>query len=59
MTDNILEIETSALAQCTYMPRDSGFLLTDFACAYPGANHRWIIRVLDNAGLPPLLPDDL
>ena len=30
MTDNSIEIEISAVAQCTCMPRDSGTQLTDF-----------------------------
>ena len=46
MTDNIFEIETTALAQ------ESGILLTDFAAAYPSVNHSWIFSVLENTGLP-------
>ena len=35
MTDNIFEIETTALAHVTCSPQESGVLLTDFAC--PGS----------------------
>ena len=52
MSDNILEIDTSALAQCTCILRDSGILWADFACANLGANQWWIFRVLDMAGIP-------
>ena len=52
MTDNIFEIETSALAQCTCMLLDSGILSTDFARACPSVHHRSIFRVLDKADLP-------
>ena len=55
MTDNMFEIETSALAQCTRMPPDSGILLTDAACACPSVNHWWIFWVLDKASLPAFL----
>ena len=34
MTDNIFEVETTALAHVTCATRDSGILLTDFASAY-------------------------
>ena len=52
MIENIFAIETSALAQCTCIPCDSGILLADFACA---VDHWWIFRVLDKAGLPLFL----
>ena len=39
MTDNIFEIETTALAHVACAPRESGILLTDFAAAYPSVNH--------------------
>ena len=35
MTDNIFEIETTALAHVVFAPQKSGILLTDFAAAYP------------------------
>ena len=41
-TDKIFEIDMSALAQCTCMPRDSGSFLTHYACAYPSVTHGWI-----------------
>ena len=48
MTDNIFEVETTALADFACVTRDSGVLLTDFACAYPSVNH----SVLEKAELP-------
>ena len=47
MTDNILEIETTALAYVACSPQESGILLTDFAAAYPSVNHSWIFHVLE------------
>ena len=35
MTDNIFEIETTALAHVACAPQESGILLTDFGAAYP------------------------
>ena len=35
MTDNIFEVETTALARFPCATRDSGILLTDFGCPYP------------------------
>ena len=32
--------------------RDSGILVTDFACAYPGVIHSWIFHVLEKPELP-------
>ena len=55
MTDNIFEIETTALAHVACAPQDSGILLTDFAAAYPSVNHSWIFSVLENTGLPDFL----
>ena len=55
MTDNIFEIETTTLAHVACAPQDSGVLLTDFATAYPSANHSWIFSVLENTGLPDFL----
>ena len=43
MTDNIFEIETTALAHVACAPQESGVLLTDFAAAYPSVNHSWIL----------------
>ena len=43
MTDNIFEIETTALAHVACAPQESGILLTDFAAAYPSVNHSWIL----------------
>ena len=55
MTDNIFEIETTALAHVACAPQESGVLLTDFAAAYPSVNHSWIFSVLENTGLPDFL----
>ena len=55
MTDNVFEIETTALAHVACAPQDSCVLLTDFAAAYPRANHSWIFSVLENTGLPGFL----
>ena len=40
MTDNIFEIETTALAHVACAPQESGVLLTDFAAAYPSQRLR-------------------
>ena len=55
MTDNIFEIETTALAHVACAPQESGVRLTDFAAAYPSGNHSWIFSVLENTGLPDFL----
>ena len=52
MTENILEVKTTALAHVVCAPQESGILLTDTAAAYPSVNHSWIFRVLDKAELP-------
>ena len=52
MTDNIFDIETTALAHLACAPQDSGVLLTDFAAAYISVTHSWIFSVLENTGLP-------
>ena len=51
MTENIFEIETTALVHVACAPQESGILLTDFAAAYPSVNHSWIFSVLENTGL--------
>ena len=51
MTDNIFEIEKTALAHVACAPRVSGILLTDFAAAYPSVNHSCIFHVLENTEL--------
>ena len=55
MTDNIFEIETTALAHVACAPQESDVLLTDFAAAYPSVNHSWIYSVIENTGLPACL----
>ena len=55
MTDNIFEIETTALAHVACAPLNSGVLLTDFAAAHPSINHSWIFSVLENTALPDFL----
>ena len=42
MTDNIFEVETTALALVACSRQESGILLTDFAAACPSVNHSWI-----------------
>ena len=51
MTDNIFEIETTALAHVARAPQESGILLTNFAAAYPSVNHSWIFHVLEKTEL--------
>ena len=46
MTDNIFEIETTALVHVACALEESGVLLTDFATACPSVNHSWIFSVL-------------
>ena len=55
MTDNIFEIETTALAHVACTPQESGILLTDFAAAYPSVNHSWILSVLEKTELPEFI----
>ena len=47
MTDNIFEIETTALVHVACAPQESGILLTDIAAAYPSVNHSWIFSVIE------------
>ena len=47
MTDNIFEIETTALAHVACAAQESSIILTDFAAAYPSVNHSWIFHVLE------------
>ena len=51
MTDNIFEIETTALAHVACAPPESDVLLTNFAAAYPSVNHSWIFSVIEITGL--------
>ena len=55
MTDNMFEIETTALARVAFAPRESGILLTDFAAAYPCVNHSWIFHVLEKTEMPEFI----
>ena len=55
MTDNIFEIETTAVAHLPCFPQESGILLTDFAAAYPSVNHPWILSVLEETELPEFI----
>ena len=55
MTDNIFEIETTALDHVACAPRVSRILLTDFAAAYPSVNHSWIFHVLEKTELPEFI----
>ena len=54
MTDNIFEVETTALAHVTCATCDSGILLTVFAAAYPSVSRFWIFHVLEKAEVPGL-----
>ena len=51
MTDNIFEVETTALAHVAFAQQESAILLTDFATAYPSVNRSWIFHVLGRAEL--------
>ena len=55
MTDNVFEIEPTALAHVAFDPREYGILLTDFAAAYPSVNHSWIFHVLAETELPEFI----
>ena len=55
MTDNIFEIETTALARVACTPQESGILLTDFAAANYSVNHSWILSVLERTELPEVI----
>ena len=55
MTDNIFEIETTALAHVACGPQESGVLLTDFAAAYTSVNHAWIFSVIEKTELPDFI----
>ena len=55
MTDNIFEIETTALPHVACAPQESGILLTDFAAAYPSVNHSLIFTVLERTELPGII----
>ena len=54
-TDNIFEIETTALAHVVCAPQESGILLTDFVAAYSSVNHSWIFSVLERTELPEFI----
>ena len=47
MTDNIFELETTAVLHVACAPHGSCILLTDFAAAYPSFNHSWIYHALE------------
>ena len=55
MTENIFEVETTALAHVACAPRETRILLTDFAAACPCVNHSWILSVLEKTELPEFL----
>ena len=54
-TDNIFEIETTALDHVACAPQESGILLTDFAAVYPSVNHSWKFSVLERTELPEFI----
>ena len=51
MTDNVFEMETAAFAHRACFLNVCGVLLTDFSCADPSVDHRWILTVLQRAHL--------
>ena len=55
MTENIFEIETTALVHVVCAPQKSGVFLTDVAAAHPSVSHSWVFSVLDNTWLPDFL----
>ena len=55
MTDNIFEVEATALADVACSTSDSGIFLAFFACAYPSVNHSWIFHVFEKAELPEFM----
>ena len=55
MTDNIFEIETTALAHVACALRESGIPLTYFAAALPSVNHSWILFVIEKTELPDFI----
>ena len=55
MTDNIFEVETTAVAHVACSPQESGISLTEFAAAYPSVKHSWIFQVLEKAELPEFI----
>ena len=55
MTDNMFEIETTALAHVACVRQESGILLTDFAAAYSSVNHSWIFDVFNQTELPDFM----
>ena len=55
MTDNIFEIETTALTHVACSPQESVILLTDFAAAHSSVNHFRILSVIEETELPEFL----
>ena len=55
MTDNIFEIETTALANVACSPQESSILLTGFAATYPSVKHSCIFKVLEKAEFPEFI----
>ena len=51
MTDNIFEIDTTAVVHVACAPRASSILLTDFAAAYLSVNHSWVLHALEKTEL--------
>ena len=52
VTDNIFEIETTAMAHVACAPKESCILLTDVVAAYRSVNHAWILFVIEKIELP-------
>ena len=55
MTDNISEVERTALAHVACALQEYGILLKDFAAAFPSVNHSWIFHILEKAELPQFI----
>ena len=55
LTDNIFEIETTALAHVACAPQESGILLMDFAATYSSDNHAWTLSLIEKTELPDFI----
>ena len=52
MTDNIFDIDATALTHLASAPQESGILLTGFSAAFPSFNHASILSVIEKTDLP-------
>ena len=51
MTDNIFEVETTALAHVACALQETGIILANFAAASLSVSHSWIFHVLERTEL--------